>query len=297
MPEISNLYAEIGFKVNESGLQEFTERLTSLKKEIDKVAESLKGIESLKINIPEPKVVEKIQKLSNKNLIKEVSVVKDDSFKKETKKQQNRDIREKERLQKLDNQTKRTENSIKRENRLRDIFEYKKQQDAEKKEEKREKEKQRETKRHEKFMGGIFRGLGSTMLSVGGTIAALTKFGFSQAEEAAIRSNVYKNYEVLTGDKSFDLQELSSLAVATGGASGATALNELSGQLLNLKRNWSQLVRDEWNAKELKLLGLRGHQSPAEMAKSILNVIKDAKVDPGIIAESLTNLGLNASLV
>jgi len=251
MARISNLYAEIGFKVNESGLQEFTKRLASLKKEIDGIAGSLKGIESLKINISAPKFKGELEKLANQNI--------------------------------------RTQIAIRREDRLERAFQYRQKKDAERSEEKREKEKDRNAKRFERsFLKGT-REFTHGVWAVGSFVLALMKKGFGVTNQSAASSMAYKNYSLLTGDALSNLQGWRALAAATG----AGDANSIIGQLQGLKQNWSNIVRNEGNVNDLKLLGIAAHQNPTDMAAAILRTIREANVDPAVVATSLRNLGLD----
>ena len=251
MAGISNLYAEIGFKVNESGLQEFTKRLASLKKEIDGIAQSLTGIQSLKINISSPKIKTEFEKLANQNI--------------------------------------RTQLAVRREDRLERAFQYRQQQDKERKEEKREKDKERSSKRLERSILKGSRDFVHGVWAAGSVILTALKKGFEITNQSAAASMAYKNYELLTGDAISNIQGWRALAAATGAGNA----NQIMGQIVGLKQNWANIVRNEGNVNDLKLLGIKAYQNPTEMGQAILRTIQEGNVDPAVIATSLRNLGLD----
>lgn len=251
MAGISNLYAEIGFKVNESGLQEFTKRLASLKKEIDGIAQSLSGIQALKINISTPKIKTEFEKLANQNI--------------------------------------RTQLAVRRENRLERAFQYRQQQDKERKEEKREKDRERNQKRFERNFNKTTDNFVKGFLAAAALSAVALRAGFGVIGKSASGSMSYKNYELLTGDAISNIQSWRALAAATGAGNA----NQIMGQIVGLKQNWANIVRNEGNVNDLKLLGIKAYQNPTEMGQAILKTIQGGNVDPSVIATSLRNLGLD----
>jgi hypothetical protein len=250
---ISSLYAEIGFKVDDTGLKEFNAQMVELKDTIDEISSKLKGLPELK-SFPQLRVIQELKETQ------ELNIPKTDSL----------------------SQLKINEGKLQiardRENRLRETFEERKKRNAQRDEERKERQKKREAAEQERKRKreraeaerkkratnrAFLKGLTTVMTGVS---AFMTKT-LGLTYERSTSAKTYRDFTAFTGDTAAALQKWEALSAVTGAGMSREAI---AGALESVRQGYNELVKgNESFAQSLKFLGIQHSGSPDELMEQM----------------------------